>query len=330
MLNAAFRWSRRACTAGFAVLAATSLMAPAAAAGYPDRAVTFLVGYPAGGSVDQAARVLAEAMGKQLGASVVVENQGGAAGTIAAQRLTRAAPDGYTLFVGSNNELAATKALNPAQAYDPRTAFTPIGLISRVPLVLAASPEAGVSTVEDFLKEARSRPNRFSYGSSGVGSALHFAGELLQQADGFTMVHIPYRGVAPLTSDLVGERLEVAMVSPTAALPMAREGRLRILGSTANQRSPAMPEVPTLNEHPDLASYSLEGWFALVGPAGLPVPVRETLSSALVASLQKPAVRESLERAAMTLATGKEPLAELIEAEIPRYEALVKAGNMQQ
>ncbi|MCK9513475.1 MAG: tripartite tricarboxylate transporter substrate binding protein [Pigmentiphaga sp.] len=322
--------TRRVWCVAAAVMAAFTFTLPARAAEYPQRPVTLLVGYPAGGSVDQVARVLAEAMSRELGVATVVENIGGAAGTIGAQRAARAEPDGYTVFVGSNNELAATKTLNPGQPYDPRTAFAPIGLIARAPVLLAASPGAGLATLDEFLAEARSRGDRFSFGSSGVGSVLHFAGELLQQTGKFTMVHIPYRGVAPLTSDLVAGRLEVAMVSPTAALPLAQDGRLRILGSTGLERSPVMPDVPTLNEHPDLAGYSLEGWFALVAPAGIPEAARERLGMALAGALQDPAVRDSLQRAAMTMASGQEPLAELIAAELARYEALAESGGMRQ
>jgi hypothetical protein len=165
---------------------------------YPNKPIRLVIGYAPGGSVDMAGRVVADMLSSKLGATVVVENQPGAAGTIAAQRVVSSAPDGYTLLAGSSNELAGTGQVNPAQKYDPLKDLTPVALVGTAPVVLVASPKHNVKNLDQFLALVKSKPGRFSYGSSGVGSTLHFAGELIKQRAGLFMTHIPYRGTAPL------------------------------------------------------------------------------------------------------------------------------------
>lgn len=187
--------SRRDVLRGLAALGAAGLASPGhAQASYPSRPVKFVVGYPAGGSVDLIGRVIADALAPRFKATALVENQGGAAGAIAAQRVATSAPDGYTLLVGSSNELVGTRVINPAQRYDGLKDFTPIGLMATAPLVFAAAPHTGVKSLAEWRELLRRNPGKYSYGSSGVGSTLHFAGELFKQKAGVFMTHIPYRG----------------------------------------------------------------------------------------------------------------------------------------
>lgn len=301
-----------------------------ARSGYPDKPVKLVVGYPAGGSVDLVARVLGDALAARLPGAVVIDNVGGAAGAIAAQRVVSAPADGYTLLAGSSNELVATRVVNPAQRYDGRRDFTPIGLLATGPLALAARPGLGVANLSDLVELARRQPGKLSYGSSGVGSTLHFAGELLKQRAGISIVHVPYRGVAPLTSDLAGGSLDLAVLSPTAALPFLQSGRIVPLAVTSAQRLSALPQVPAMAELAPLRGYELVGWFALMAPRGLSAATAQRITAALQEALAEPAVRKRLEDAGMVPASGREDLARLIAEEDRKYEQLAAFANMRE
>ncbi|CAN7492224.1 tripartite tricarboxylate transporter substrate-binding protein [Acidovorax sp. LjRoot66] len=318
---------------GLAVAAAAwACHAPAALAqgapAWPTKPVKIVIGYPPGGSVDQAARIISDALGPRLGATLVMDNQGGAAGAIAAQRVVSSPADGYTLLVGSSNEMAATGLVNPAQKYDPLKDLAPIGLIATAPVLLVAGPKTGVKTLAEFIDLAKRNPGKFSYGSSGVGSTLHFAGELIKQRAGIFMTHIPYRGTASLTSDLAGGTLDFAMLSPTAALPFIQSGRLVPLAITSAARSPALPNVPALAEHPLLKGYDLVGWFAMAAPRNLPPALAQQLTQGLKATLQDPVVRRRLEDAGMVLPTPQSNLATLMRDDMAQYAKLVDFAKM--
>jgi tripartite-type tricarboxylate transporter receptor subunit TctC len=297
---------------------------------FPSKPIKIVIGFPAGGSVDQVGRVVGDALGQRLKGVVVIDNQGGAAGAIAAQRLVTSPADGYTLLVGSSNELAATKQVNPAQRYDAAKDMTPIGLIATAPVVLVAGPKAGVKTLAEMIDAAKRQPGKFSYGSSGVGSTLHFAGELLKQRAGIFMTHIPYRGVAPLTADLAGGTLDLAVVSPTGALPFIQSGRITPLAVSSAKRLAALPDVPAMGENPLLKGYELVGWFALMAPRNLPPEVTQRLATALQETLQDPAVRKKLIDSGMEVATGREDLGKLIADESAKFAKLVTFANMRE
>lgn len=295
---------------------------------YPTRTIKIIVGYAPGGSVDMAARVAADVLAARLKATVVVENVSGAAGTVAAQRVVNAPADGYTLLVGSSNEMAATGLVNPAQKYDPLKDLTPIGLISSAPVLLAASPKVPVRNLDEFLSLVKRSPGKYSYGTSGVGSTLHFAGELLKQRAGIFLTHIPYRGTAALTSDLVGGSLDFAILSPTAAAPFMQNGRITALGITSATRFPTLPQVPALGEHPQLKGYELSGWFALAAPRGLPPEIAQQLSAALRTGLAEEAFRRRLEQGGSIPPKGDEDPGKIMRADTQKYAQLVKFANM--
>lgn len=309
--------------------AALGLALPAAAqVGFPAKPLKLVVGYPAGGSVDLVARVVGDALAARLRGTAVVDNVGGAAGAIAAQRVASAPADGYTLLVGASNELVATRIVNPAQRYDGRRDFTPLGLVATGPLILAARPGLGVKSMAELVELARRQPGKLSYGSSGVGSTLHFAGELFKQRAGVSITHVPYRGVASLTSDLAGGSLDLAMLSPTAAQPFLQSGRIVPLAVTSAQRLSALPQVPAMAELAPLRGYELVGWFALMAPRGLPAATAQRITAALQEALAEPAVRKRLEDAGMVPASGSEDLARLIAEEDRKYEQLAAFANM--
>ena len=324
MFKVSFVRSGLCAALAFATMASTAF----AQADYPSRPIRIVVGYPPGGSVDIAARIVADGLGPRLHAPIVIDNQGGAAGAIAAQRVAGSPADGYTLLIGANNELAATGLVNPSQKYDPQKDFTPVGLVATAPVLLVAGPKAGVKTLNEFVAAAKANPGKFSYGSSGVGSILHFAGELIKERAGIFMTHIPYRGTAPLTGDLAGGNIEFAMMSPAAANPFIQSGRITALAISSPKRAASMPNVPALAEHPLLKGYDMVGWFAMVGPRGLPADVTQKLATALQATVQDPAVRKRLEDVGMLPPAGREDVGAMIRSDVAQYRKLVDFAHM--
>jgi tripartite-type tricarboxylate transporter receptor subunit TctC len=277
------------------VLGAIAMLAsqPAAAQpeAYPGKPITIVVAYPPGGSTDLTGRTLAAEMSKKLGVPVVIENIGGAAGAIGAQKVVHAAPDGYTLLVGANNEIAINRLVSASVKYELKD-FTPLGLIASQPLVLVASQKSGVKTIDQFLSVVKQNPGKFSYGSSGVGSSLHLAGEMIKEQAGLFMTHIPYRGVAPLTNDLLGNNIDFGVYVLSSALPHIRSGKLMALGTTERQRSAVTPDLPALAENARLKGVDISTWYVLMGPANMPAPVVAKLKKALSDSLPECRGRE--------------------------------------
>ncbi len=305
--------------------------APAAAqeAAWPAKPITLVVGYPPGGSTDLMGRLVGAELSTRLGQAVVIENLGGAGGTIGAQKVVGAAPDGYTLLVGSSNELAIARLINKSVKYSPAN-FTPVGLIGSQPLVLVASTATGVKNAGDFTDLVKKNPGKFSYGSSGVGTALHLAGEMVKEQGGLFMTHIPYRGVAPLTNDLVGNNLEFGVFVLSSGLPHIKAGKVVALGTTAAKRAPATPDIPALAELPQFKNVDIESWFALMGPAHLPQPVVAKLKKALAETLQSPDFRKKMAAAGSGVAAPDVNLAQFWRDEIAKYTKIVQFAKIEE
>ena len=296
---------------------------------YPSKPITVVVGYPPGGSTDLTGRTVAEQLSKKLGVPVVVENVGGAGGTIGAQKVANAAPDGYTLLVGANNEVAISRLVSPAVKYTLND-FTPVGLIASQPMVLVASQKSGVKNIEEFLKVAKANPGKFSYGSSGVGTALHLAGEMVKEQGGVFMTHIPYRGVAPLTNDLLGNNIEFGVYVLSSGLPHIKSGRVVALGTTEKKRSAVTPDIPALAENKLLKNTDIGSWFALMGPAKLPEPVLAKLRAALADSLQAPELRKKLEDSGSTIAPLNVDMPKFLREETAKYQKIVDFAKIRE
>ncbi|MCT9811176.1 tripartite tricarboxylate transporter substrate binding protein [Acidovorax sp. Be4] len=320
-----FSWSGPIAAIGIAI----GVHSPGAVAqtAYPAKPIRVVVGYAPGGAVDTAGRIAGDMLAKYLHATVVIDNVPGAAGVVGAQRVVGAAADGYTLLLGSSNELAATKLVNPAQKYDPLKDLTPIGLVATSPLVWVAGPHIKVKATDEFIALIKANPGKYSYGSSGVGSTLHFAGEMLKQRANLKMPHIPYRGTAPLLSDLAGGTLDFAMVSPTAAAPFIQSGRITALGVTSATRFTALPLVPALAENAALKDFELNGWFALMAPRNLPADIQQKLSAALQQGLQDAPLRKRLAAAGTVPAGGSEDLRQTMQVEQKKYAELVRFAD---
>ena len=317
-------------TIGLAALMATAMSsAVAQTPAWPTRPITIVVGYPPGGSTDLTGRTLAAELSTKLGVPVVIDNVGGAGGAIGAQKVANAAPDGYTLLVGANNEIAISRLVTPATKYELKD-FTPIGLIASQPLVLVASAQSGVKTVAQFIDATRKSPGKYSYGSSGVGTSLHLAGEMVKQQAGVFLTHIPYRGVAPLTNDLLGGNIDFGVFVLSSGLAHIKSGKVVALGTTETKRSAVTPDIPALAENPQLKNMDIGVWLALMGPAKLPEPIAAKLRKALDESLQSPDFRRKMEASSSTVATGKVDVARFLQDETAKYKKIVEFANIKE
>ncbi len=306
------------------------IIAPAAAQdAYPSKPITIVVAYPPGGSTDLTGRTVAAELSNKLGVPVVIENVGGAGGAIGAQKVASAAPDGYTLLVGASNEIAINKLVTKKVKYDVKD-FSAIGLIATQPLVLVASTSTGVKSLAEFTQKVSRNPGKFSYGSSGVGTSLHLAGEMVKEQGKLFMTHIPYRGVAPLANDLLGNNLEYGVFVLSSGLPHIRSGKVVALGTTEAKRSTTTPDIPALAESPQYKNVDIGVWFALMGPANLPKPVLEKLKKALGDSLQSPEFRKKMEASGSTVAAPGVNIDQFLTAEVAKYKKIVEFAKIEE
>jgi tripartite-type tricarboxylate transporter receptor subunit TctC len=314
------------------LLALSAGWGPACAqeAPFPSKPITVLVGYPPGGSTDLTGRAVADQLARKLGVPVVVENASGAGGAIAALRVSKAQPDGYTLLLGANNEIAINRLITPATVKYSYKDFTPVGLVASQPMVLVASPNAGVRNAGEFLGTVKAKPGRFSFGSSGVGTALHLAGEMVKEQGGLFMTHIPYRGVAPLTIDLVGGAIDYGVFVLSSGLPHIRSGKVVALGVTEKNRSAAAPDIPALAESPALRNIDISVWFALMAPPKLPAPVLARLRTALNETLQTAEFRKKLEESGSTIAPLNVDMGRFLADETAKYQKIVDFARIKE
>lgn len=322
------RVARRSTLLAFALgLCAPLAMAQAP---YPAKPISVVIGYPPGGSVDAVGRAVVEAMGQRLGATTVIENIGGAAGAIGVQKAVGAAPDGYNLVFGSSSEFVAVKAINPALKYDVQRDLVPVGYVGSIPLVLVASRQSGVTSLNQFVSEVRAKPGKFTYGTSGVGSMLHFSGELLKRQAGISILHIPYKGASNIGADLAGGSIEFAFLGPGAARPFIDAGRITPIAVTSARRTASLPDVPALSEHPALKGYDLVAWYALMAPRATPPDIVAKLHAALMQSLQEPDVRSKLERIGVDVGRGDEDMPKLMARDALQYQRIVQFAGMKE
>lgn len=316
--------------AALAVTASFCAVSTSAAQSYPERPITVVVGYPAGGSVDLTARLLSEELATQLGQSIVVENAGGAGGTIGAQRVARANPDGYTLLVGSTNEMVIAGMINSAVRYDSAKDFTPIGMIASQPMLLAASKTSGVTSAQEYLDKLKSgEPGQYNFGSSGIGTTLHLAGEMINESTGTKAEHVPYRGVAPLVTDLISGQLNYGVLVLSSGLPQVKGDKIVALGVTEKKRSAVAPDIPSLSETPGFEQVDINVWFGLYGPAKLPEPVVTRLNEALTAVLKSDAFRTKMSESGATLYEPGIDGTSFLASETEKYGRLVKLANIE-
>lgn len=300
--------------------------ASASAQGYPDKPVKLVVPFPPGGPTDIVGRLVAQKLAEGIGQPVVVENRPGAGGTVGSTAVARAPADGYTLLYGSTT-LAIAPSLYRDLAYDPRTAFAPISLVSRGPIIAAVNAQLPAKTLKDFIALAKSSPGRINYGSAGSGTPPHLAAELFKTVAGVDLVHVPYKGGGPAVSDLAGGQVQVCFEGLPTLLPHIKSGKVRALAITGAKRDPALPEVPTFAEA-GLPGYDANFWNGLVAPAGTPAEVIARLNSVLVQALATPEVHAALVRLGLEAAgTTPQQFGDFIAAEIDKWARVVKASG---
>jgi len=297
---------------------------------YPSRPITLVVPYGAGGSVDAVARIVTPKLTERLGQSVVIENVVGAGGVIGTQRVARAAPDGYTLLLSVESTMAIAKLVQPSTVqYDSQKDFLPISLIGTSPLVLAGKKSLPADNIDELMKLLRANPGKFSFASSGTGTSLHVAGEMINIEGRVTMVHVPYRVGAQMVTDLVGNQMDLAMLPLVMALPNYRSGNIKVFGTTEPDRSPVAPDLPSLAEHPDLRNVNVTVWFGLFAPARTDAAIIERLHQAVVAALHDADVRAKLAETGLRL-VGNSPseFAAFLAQEIQKYSGIVRGANI--
>ena len=299
-----------------------------AQAAYPSKPIRYIVPVSAGGGSDMVGRTVTERWGNQLKQSFIVDNQGGGGGVIACQATVRAAPDGYTLLQG----YVATHGTSPATRklpYDPIKDFTPIAMIGATPNVLVVNSALPVRTVKEFVEYVRKNPGKISYGSAGQGSLTHLTMELFKQQINSFMVHIPYRGVAPAFTDLIGGQTQAMFPGLAAAVPHIRSGRVRPLAVTGLTRHPQFKDLPTLDES-GFKGFDAQQWYGVVGPAGMPAPVVKLLNESLAVVLKAPDLREKLSVEAIEpIVMSPEQFSAFIKADIVRWTKLAKERNIE-
>ena len=297
---------------------------------YPSRPITLIVPYAAGGSVDAVARIVAPRLSERLGQNVVIENVAGAGGIVGTQRAARAAPDGYTLLFSVESTMAIAKLVQPSTVqYDSQKDFTPISLVGTSPLVLAGKKSIAADTTDDLIKLLRANPGKFSYATSGTGTSLHVAGEMINIEGKVSIVHVPYRVGAQMVTDLIGNQIDLAMLPLVMALPNYRNGNIKVFGTTEPTRSPVAPDLPSLAEHPDLRQVNVTVWFGLFAPAKTDAAIVERLHQAVAAALQEPDVQAKLAETGLRI-VGNSPaeFAAFLAQEIEKFSVIVKAANI--
>ncbi len=313
---------------GAVVLAAQMMTAPAMAQDYPSRPVTIVVGYTPGATSDLLARTVAERLNAIWGQPVIVDNRSGVAGNIAAAYVARAAGDGYTLMVGTDAMMTSNVFLYKNTPFDPLKDFAPITNAGANIICLAVHVELPVNSVAELIAYAKANPGKLLYGSSGIGSPHHLAGELLRQKTGIDIVHVPYRGGGATINDLLGGHIKVAFLSLSSAVPHLNSGKIRIVAVVERGRYAAMPDIPTIGE--TVPGFEMSSWVGFFAPAATPSPLLARLNDAMVDVLKIDGVKEKL--AALGLAVAPSTPAELaamVSQGLAVRGELVKAANIQ-
>ena len=316
--------SLRAAASLSAALALSAPHAAAAAEPYPARPVRFVVAFPPGGGTDIIARSIAQKLGERLGQQVLVDNRPGAGGNIGTDLVAKSSPDGYTLLMGSAGPLAINASLFARMPFDPIKDLAPVTLAASTPNVLVVHPSLPAATVRELIALAKARPGEINFASSGHGTPAHLAGELFNSMAGVKLIHVPYKGAAPALADLLGGQVQLMFSTMPPALPHVKDGKLRALAVTSLKRSPAAPDLPTVDEIA-LPGFEANTWHGVVVPAGTPGAIVARLNREIVAILHLPDVVERLSgQGAEALGSTPEEFAAYIKSESVKWAKVVR------
>jgi tripartite-type tricarboxylate transporter receptor subunit TctC len=321
------RISRRAFIGSLALLAASAPLGASAQAGYPDRPLRLVVPYPPGGFTDILGRLIAAHLQPALGQSVIVDNKGGGGSTIGTAFVARAPADGYTLLLVAPDFAINESLMESRLSYDARKDFAPVIRAAWSPMVLVTHPSLPVKNVAELIALARSRPGKINFASGGVGTGSHLALELFKTRAGVNLVHVPYKGNGPATTDLLGGQIAGMFLQYAVAKPFIESGRLRVLATPSGKRSPAIPDVPTIAES-GLPGFDVEPWFGIVAPAGTPGAVVNRLNTEVAKVMREPDVTQKLASLAAVPSTSTpQEFEHFIDTEIVRWAEVVKASG---
>lgn len=308
--------------------AALASIAPhVSAQDYPNKAIRIIVPFSPGGPADLLGRVIGDKLGRGLGQSVVVLNKEGAGTILGADMAAKSSPDGYTLFLG-NLAMVINSSTGKKLPYDLLKDLTPVSVVFKQSQILVISPTLPVNSVKELIALAKANPGKLKYGTSGVGSAIHLHSELLRMAMGVNLTHVPYKGQAPAMADLFSSQIDLIFSGISPVVPFVKSGKLKALGVSTRQRSPVLPDVPTLMEG-GLTNFSTAGWYGILVPAGTPKSIVTKLNSEIVKTMVMPDVVERLgTQGGDTTSTTPEEFAALIREELKTWTGVIKAANI--
>jgi tripartite-type tricarboxylate transporter receptor subunit TctC len=310
--------------------AATVTLPASAQSSYPSKPITLIVPYAAGGNVDAVARWVAPELGKRLGQQVVIENVAGAGGIIGTDRAARAPADGHTLLLSVESTIVIAKMVSPsAVKYDGLKDFAPVTLLSNAPLVLVGKPTLAANNLDELLKLMAREPGRLNYATSGIGTSLHVAGEMFNQIGGVQMNHVPYKVGAQIVTDLMGNQIDLAMLPIPLTSEQVKTGRVKAFGVTEGTRSPALPDVPSMAEHPRLKGVDVTVWFGIFAPAKTDPAIVARLHRETAEVLKDEGLRQKFGVIGMrTLGLGPEAFARFLEGEQAKFGEIVRLRNI--
>jgi tripartite-type tricarboxylate transporter receptor subunit TctC len=295
---------------------------------WPAKPVRLMVPFPPGGSTDIVARIVGQKLGERLGQSMVIENRGGAGGTLGTAQVAKAAPDGYTLTVASTSTHVVAPSVYQKLDYDPVKDFAPISLMAVSPYLLVVHPAVPAKSVKELVELARKQPGKMNYASAGVGSTTHLAMEMLKSVSNTYMLHIPYNGNGPAGTAVISGQVEILFGSMPAVLPHAKGGRVRALAVGTLARSPSMPEIPTIAES-GYPGFDASLWLGIMAPAGTPQPVIDRLHKEIVAVVSAADTREALSKAgAEPVTSSPAELAAMVRDGVPKYAKIVRMAGV--
>ena len=310
-------------------LACIGVTVPAAAEEFPTRPITWVVPFAPGGITDTTSRIVAEEMAKMLGQSVLIDNRGGAGGTVGTEQVARAKPDGYTMIYGTQGTMAANVTLRKDLSYDPLKSFLPVHLVGESPNLFVAFEGAPYNSVSEFIAYAKANPGKVTFSSSGVGTATHLVAELFKTVTGIEMLHVPYKGSAPALNDLIAGRLDVMFDYPVSVGPHVEAGKLKVLATTAPDRLRAFPNAPTMAEL-GLKEMTTQSWSSIMVPAGTPAAIVDRLAAAAHAALTSERVRTHFERVGTRpMLQQKAEMIPFIESEIKRWGDVIERAKLE-
>ncbi|QHI99394.1 tripartite tricarboxylate transporter substrate binding protein [Xylophilus rhododendri] len=314
-------------TAAFAAAACALPALAQSAAGFPNKPITIIVPFAAGGTTDILARLVGQYLGNELGQSVIVDNRVGAGGNIGGQLAARSPADGYTLFMGTVGTHAINQSLYKKMPFDPIKDFAPISRVANVPNLLVANPQQPFKNVQELIAYAKANPGKINFGSSGNGSSIHLSGELFKMMTKTDMIHVPYKGSAPAMNDLLGNQIAIMFDNMPSAIQHVRAGKLRPLAVTTAKRSPELPDVPTIAEA-GVPGYEATSWFGLLAPAGTPADIVNKIDAALIKVYGNPELKKKIaDQGAEPVVEKPAEFAAFIKAETAKWGKVVKESG---